>query len=124
VILVDTSVWVGHLNGGDDRVADLLERRLVLMHPYVTGEIALGALRHRDRVLRELDRLEPSLVARHDDVMTLLEGQAIWSRGIGYVDLHLLASARLMTGVSIWTFDKRLAAVAGELGVGYTPPVN
>ena len=38
--------------------------------------------------------------------------------GIGYVDAHLLASARL-GGAMLWTRDKRLHATAAELGLAH-----
>jgi predicted nucleic acid-binding protein len=124
VILVDTPIWIDHLNHGDDRLADLLERRQVVLHPYIVGELALGSLRDRVRVLRELNRMAHVAVARHDEVMALIENFGLWSRGIGYVDLHLLAAARLAADTALWTRDKRLAGVADELGVGYAPPVH
>ena len=116
MILVDTSVWVDHLRAGDEILAHLLDAEQVLGHPFVTGEIALGALRQRDLVLGALRELPQATVASDEEVLRFIGRQALFGRGIGYVDAHLLAAVRLTAGASLWTRDRRLQRVAAQLG--------
>jgi len=117
VILVDTSVWVEHLRARNEELGALLETGQVLGHPFVTGEIALGSLRQRDLILRELQELPQAEMASDQEVLHLIDRRALFGRGIGYVDVHLLASVRLTAGASLWTRDTRLHAVAAEFDV-------
>lgn len=117
MILVDTSVWVDHLRGADLALAALLEARQILTHPYVIGELALGSLRNRGVVISALTDLPSAIVADNSEVMAFIQRNALFGRGIGYVDVHLLAAARLTAGASLWTNDKRLKAVAETLGL-------
>ncbi len=116
MILVDTSVWVSHLRKSEPRLAVLLTDGLVLVHPFVIGEIACGNLRNRNTVLRNLQALPLALTAGQSEVLHLIERHRLWGRGIGWVDAHLLASARL-TGCRLWTLDRRLDAAARLLGL-------
>jgi predicted nucleic acid-binding protein len=117
VILVDTSVWVGHLRHGDDRLAALLEQEMVLAHLQVIGELALGQLRHRDAVLCEIMELPRANAAGDDEVLRLIEQEELYGSGLGYVDVHLLAATRLTPGASIWTRDGRLRSAAEKLSL-------
>lgn len=117
MILVDTSVWVGHLQAGNERLTTLLNGGEVLGHPFVIGELALGNLQRRDPFLRAYRRLPRVAVARDDEVLRFIDGQALLGRGIGYVDAHLLAAARLTPGAKLWTHDRRLHAIATQLGL-------
>ena len=122
MILVDTSVWITHLRAADDRLAVLLEAREVLGHPFVTGEVALGNLPRRDVVLGELRDLPRAAVATDEEVLDLIEREALFGRGIGYVDAHLLAAVRLTATAKLWTADRRLQTVAAELGLAAMLP--
>ncbi len=122
MILVDTSVWVDHLRVGDPELGRLLDRSLVLGHVLVRGELACGNLRRRAEVLALLADLPQAVVAEDGEVMALIDRQRLMGRGIGYVDAHLLTATLLTPGARLWTRDVRLAAVAGQLGVG--PPLN
>ena len=117
MILVDTSVWVDHLRASNERLAALLGSGEVLGHPFVMGELILGNLRQRDPVLRALRRLPRATLAGDEDVLHLIDRHALFGRGIGYVDAHLLAAVRLTAGSRLWTHDRRLEAVAAELGL-------
>lgn len=117
MILVDTSVWINHLRTTDDRLTALLDPGQILGHPFVTGEIALGDLRHRVLELRMLRRLPQAAVASDQEVLNLIERRALFGRGIGYVDAHLLAAVRLTSEARLWTADRRLQSVAAELGL-------
>lgn len=119
MILVDTSVWVDHLRDRDARLAQVLEAGNVLVHPFVIGELALGNLRHREAILRNLADLPAAERASDDEVLAFIDTMALAGSGIGYIDAHLLASARLMPGARLWTRDRRLDAVAERLGLSY-----
>ena len=115
-MLVDTSVWVDHLRRRNARLAEQLETTLVWIHPFVVGELACGNLANRTLVLGSFSALPQAPVADHGEVLAFIEAQALAGRGLGWVDMHLLASARL-AGLPLWTLDRRLAAAAGAVGV-------
>ena len=121
MFLVDTSVWVDHLRKGDDALVSVLEHDTVVMHPHVVGELALGNLKDRFAVLSLLGNLPKAVVATDDEVQTMIEELSLSGRGIGYTDAHLLAAARLTAETQLWTRDKRLKAVAGDLGLEAQP---
>lgn len=121
MILVDTSVWVDHLRSGNDQLAGVLNAGRVSTHPFVVGELACGNLRNRHEVLALLDALPTAPVARETEVRLFLEAQQLMGRGIGYIDVHLLASATLAGGDGLWTRDRRLAAVAAGLQILFEP---
>jgi predicted nucleic acid-binding protein len=120
VILVDTSVWIDHLRSGLPELASLLERGQVLYHPFVRGELACGNLRDRGEVLELLGRLPAAPVASDDEALAFIERRGLMGRGIGYVDVHLLAAVALSGTARLWTRDRRLESVAGELGLSVT----
>lgn len=117
MILVDTSVWVDHLRAGDETLARLLSREQVLAHPFVTGELALGNLGNRATVLEALLGLPQAQAATDAEVLQLIGAQELFGNGIGYVDAHLLASARLTPGTLLWTRDRRLMQAGARLGL-------
>ena len=117
MVLVDTSVWVSHLRVGNARLAALLDDAMVVCHPLVIGELACGNLRSRGEVLSLLQALPTAQQAEHHEVLQFIETHRLMGRGIGYSDAHLLTSA-VLTGIPLWTLDKRLASVATTLGVG------
>jgi predicted nucleic acid-binding protein len=121
LILLDTSVWVDHLRAGDQTVADLLEAGQVLSHPFVIGELALGHLRQRRIVLTSLQDLPRASVATDQEVLHFIERHELAGLGIGYIDVHLLASTRLTAGTYFWTRDERLSQAAERLGLARTP---
>ena len=122
MILVDTSVWAQHIRREVKSLSILLEAAEVLTHPFVIGEIAMGNLRQRDVVLRDLQDLQQAIVASDQEVLQLIDRNNQFGRGIGYVDAYLLAAARLSAGTHLWTFDNRLAAAAVQLRLEYQPP--
>ena len=115
MILVDTSVWVDHLRRGDAQLAALLECGGVVMHPFVLGEISCGSLADRSTVLELLQDLPAAIVADYDEALSFIDRHALHGKGIGFVDVHLLASVALTHGAKLWTRDKRLKAAAHEL---------
>jgi len=120
VILVDTSVWIDHLRSGNASLARLLDSGEVVAHPFVIGELALGNLTQRDLVLDAMRELPQANVAADFEVLHFIREEVLFGRGIGYVDAHLLASVRLSPGTRLWTRDKRLHEVAGQLGLVIT----
>jgi hypothetical protein len=122
VILVDTSVWVDHLRKNEAGMRRLLGVGQVLSHPYVIGELAMGSFRRRDLLLSELSNLQQAKVAEHDEVLHFVSKHRLFGLGIGYIDAHLLAAARLIPGTFLWTRDKRLSEVAHRLGLAAKEP--
>jgi predicted nucleic acid-binding protein len=120
VILVDTSVWVQHIHREVAALSALLEAGEILMHPFVVGELALGNLKNRNAVLTDFRLLPQAVVASHDEVLEFVEQSRLFGKGIGYVDSHLLAAARLSAEARLWTFDKQLDAAATQLGLAYS----
>lgn len=115
MILVDTSVWIDHLRSGEPELATALEGGRVIMHPFVLGELACGNLVNRREVLRLLNNLPAAPTATVPEALDFIEHRALMGRGIGYIDVHLLASTALADDVRIWTRDRRLVAAAAEL---------
>ncbi len=115
MILVDTSVWVDHLRAGEPALVHLLDHGLVLAHPWVTGELALGHLSQRQDILGLLTGLPSAQIATDAEVLGLIEAEQLYGLGIGYVDAQLLAATRLTADARLWTADKRLAVVARHL---------
>ena len=117
MILVDTSVWVDHLRRGDTALALALNAGTVAVHPFVVGELACGQLKARQQILSLLASLPRMQPATDDETLYFLEHHRLHGRGLGYIDVHLLAAALLHTDTRLWTRDRRLKAVAVELGV-------
>lgn len=117
MILVDTSVWIDHLRATDDDLTRLLNGGQVLVHPFVVGELALGNLANRETVLSALRGLPQAQVATDQEVQQLIRVANLFGTGTGYIDAHLLASARLSVGALLWTRDKRLSAASADLGL-------
>ena len=115
MILADTSLWIDHLRGGDAEFAAWLEGGEVLMHPFVLGELAVGNLNRREALLRDLGRLPQAVVARADEVLSLISREKLHGLGLGYVDAALLASALLTPDARLRTRDRRLQSVADRL---------
>jgi len=124
MILVDTSVWIDHLRKGDAALTAVLEGGQVLMHPFVLGELACGNLSNRVGLLALLRDLPPAPVATDDEALGFIDRHALMGRGIGYIDVHLLASAALAAPTRLWTRDKHLAKVAVHLNLRFQPQAH
>ena len=114
MVLVDTSVWVDHLRKTEPALVLLLNNSLVLMHPFVRGELACGNLKDRRKLLADLAALPAAKTASTEEVFDLIELRKLSGRGLGWTDVHLLASA-LISNARLWSIDKRLHDAALEL---------
>ncbi len=121
MILVDTSVWIDHLRVGSTALARLLDGGDVLGHPWVVGELALGHLGQRREIIGLLSSLPQAIVATQAEVLTLIERHELQGVGIGYVDAQLLAATKLTPDATLWTTDRRLAAVTSRLESAFDP---
>ena len=114
MVLVDTSVWISHLRAGEATLVKLLSSGMVLMHPFVRGELACGHLRNRQMFLSDLAALPAANSASTDEVLALIEQHKLSGRGLGWIDMHLIASA-LLSHARLWSLDKNLSSVASQL---------
>lgn len=121
MILVDTSVWVDHLRAGEPNLVKMLEQGSALVHPFVIGELALCHLRNRTLILSLLHDLPIAPVASDKEALLFLETHRLHGLGIGYIDVHLLASVALTGNSRIWTKDRRLETVAKTMRLDMTP---
>ena len=122
MILIDTSVWVDHLRASNKALVALLDTGMVLAHPFVIGELALGNLRQRGIVLEAMADLPHANVATDPEVRHFIERHGLFGCGIGYIDAHLLAAVQLTAGTELWTNDKRLHGIAVQLGLAIRLP--
>ena len=89
------------------------------MHPFVLGEVACGNLASRSKVLSLMHDLPKAPVATDAEALHFIERHRLKGRGIGYVDVHLLASVALAGTSTLWTRDARLAVVAADMALAY-----
>ncbi len=115
-ILVDTSVWIAHLRGHENRLVGELEQENVLCHPFVIGELACGTLVNRQGILALLEALPRSPTISNNEALHFVDRNELYSKGIGLIDIHLLASATLAPA-RLWTRDRCLNRVAKALGL-------
>jgi predicted nucleic acid-binding protein len=118
MVLADTSVWIEHFRHGKTRLAGNLAEGLVLMHPFISGELACGNLKNRSTVLSHLNSLPAVKLASHMEALQFMDQHRLWGLGLGWIDVHLLASA-LLSDCLFWTLDKPLARAAAGLGLGH-----
>ena len=116
MILVDTSIWINHFNKSNAGLIKLLNSAQVCIHPFVIGELSCGNISNRKEILSHLKSLPLVDTALDEEVFTFIEDKNLYGIGLGFVDVHLLASA-LIHNVKIWTGDKTLNKVAINLGI-------
>ena len=119
MILVDTSVWIDHLRRPEQELIRRLREGRVLMHAMIVGELACGNLNSRHERMREWQALPQIPVLPHTDVLTAIDARDWSGKGLGFVDVHLLASVLRREDTSLWTRDKRLGHLAGVLNIAY-----
>ncbi len=119
MVIVDTSVWVNYFRGDKDvenLLSDLLVSRRVSIHSFVIGEIALGSIADRAKIIAWLKRLHRSATVDDDTVLEMMNKHTLFSLGIGLVDMHLIASASTSDS-KIWTRDNRLGRAASMVQI-------
>jgi predicted nucleic acid-binding protein len=117
VILADTGIWIDYFRGRNAKMRKLLEDGQIATHPFIVAEIALGSLHDRRKTLSEMEALWEVKVARLTEVRRMIESHALYSRGVGLIDAHLIASCLLTQGTQLWTRDIALQKVARPLGI-------
>jgi hypothetical protein len=119
MILVDSSVWIDHFRGKENSLRVHLEREEVLMHPFVMGEIACGNLKNRNYVLAMMANLPSAVTATDREALEFIEQRSLYGRGLGYIDIHLLAATALTPDALMWSLDSRLQRVAEEMEMAH-----
>jgi predicted nucleic acid-binding protein len=114
MVLVDTSIWVTHFRQGSRQLEKLLMDAEVMCHPFIIGELACGNLKNRNEIISLLQSLPLAPTIEFDEFLFFVDRNHLMGKGIGFVDVQLLASAQL-TGVPLWTADKRLKSAADQL---------
>ena len=117
MILADTSIWVDHLRNRNLEMEKRLIRGQIVMHPFIVAEIALGSLHNRRKKLDDMDALLEVKVAQLNEVRHMIEAHALYSKGIGLTDAHLIASCLMTPGTQLWTRDADMKNVAKALGI-------
>jgi predicted nucleic acid-binding protein len=117
VILADSSIWIDFLRGRKPVMQNALEAGQVVMHPFIVAEVALGSLRNRHQTFTLMESLWMVKVAHLDEIRQMIEAHRLYSRGLGLIDVHLLASCLITPGVQLWTRDDSLEKAAQALGV-------
>jgi hypothetical protein len=120
VILVDTSIWIDHFRSSNRVLGELLHDGQVLVHPFVLGEIACGNLQNRKAIVALMQALPMATKASDGEILAMIEQRELMGRGIGLIDMHLLASC-LMQPCLLWTADRRLKTIAEELATAFEP---
>jgi len=126
MVLVDTSVWIRFLANRApyaielDRLLGLDE---VTGHELVYGELLIGDRGGRGKLLAAYEHMHQASVVPHPDVVAFVRHRNLHGRGVGWIDIHLLASA-IVGRLQLWTADPRFAAVARDLGIAYQTPAS
>ncbi len=117
-VLVDTSIWINHFRSKNNHLENLLNDTKVVCHPLVIGELACGNLKKREEILTLLEALPMAPEVEHDEALEFIEANKLMGKGIGLVDILLLASSRL-ADLPIWTNDNKLGKAADSLKISY-----
>lgn len=121
MIIVDTCVWIDHFRRPQPDIQALIAAKKIALHPYVYGELLLGGLPASGTASHELLELRACPVASATEAAAFIGWAELAGAGIGYVDAHLLLSARFVANGKVLTTDKSLRRQATRLGVAYAP---
>jgi predicted nucleic acid-binding protein len=122
LVLVDTSLWVGHFRRANPVLQSLLATDQVLCHPLIVLELACGTPpAPRERTLGDFKMLRQAVVATTEETLALVEKERLCDSGCGAMDVALLASVLLTPDSRLWTSDRNLDALASRLGVACRP---
>jgi predicted nucleic acid-binding protein len=122
VILADTTLWIDYFRSGNAEMRKRLADAQIATHPFIVAELSLGSLRERGKTLAYLEMLPQVQVAELGEVRRMVEAQALYSKGIGLTDAHLIASTLITPSTALWTRDKRLRSVTDGLGIHVNLP--
>lgn len=114
MVIVDTSIWIAHLRHGSRKLEKLLMDAEVVCHPFIAGELACGSMKNRHEIITLLQSLPMAPTIEFHEFLIFIDRNHLMGKGVGFVDIHLLASARL-AGIPLWTADKRLKSLADRL---------
>ncbi|GAB2680597.1 type II toxin-antitoxin system VapC family toxin [Aliiglaciecola aliphaticivorans] len=120
MVLVDSSVWIDHLRRKDDVLSQLLINGQVCIHPMIIGELACGHLRNRVSIIKLWQNLPHANHATHQEALHCLEKHSLFGKGVGFIDLHLLASTLLSNNTFLWTNDRRLKKLADDMKLSFS----
>ena len=118
MVIVDTSIWVTHLRKGSRQLEKLLKDAEVMCHPFIIGELACGNLKNRNEIISLLQSLPMAPTIDFDEFLFFIDRNHLMGKGVGFVDIHLLASAQL-AGVPLWTADRNLKSSADRLELSF-----
>ena|SRR5579872_3810884 len=121
MILVDTSIWVRYFAGQEpflSKTRKLLADGKVIAHELVYVEVLMGDQGSRTQFLEDYAEFPQAALLSNREVLHFVRAHKLPGRGVGWIDVHLLASA-VAGKLKLWTADPRFAAVAKELGVAY-----
>ncbi|MBU8869796.1 MAG: type II toxin-antitoxin system VapC family toxin [Gemmatimonadales bacterium] len=118
MVLVDTNIWINHFRKSNQDLVRNLNQGSVACHPFIIGELAAGNLKNRIEILDLFQSLPATPVVEPDEYLEFVSSRKLMGKGLGFVDIHILASA-VLSGIPLWTGDKRLASSADDLGIAY-----
>lgn len=119
MVLVDTSVWVSHLRHGNSVLQKLLHEGSVAIHPFIIGELACGNIRNWAEIISLMQSLSMLDVVQHEELLLFIEHNKMMGKGLGLVDVHLIAAA-MLAHIPLWTMDKKLKQACSRLGVDFS----
>ena len=119
MILVDTSVWIYHFRHGHSSLQTLLQDGRVVSHPFIIGELACGNIQNRTEILSLMQSLPMLDVIEHEELLQYIEHHALMGTGLGFVDVHLMASA-VLADIPLWTQDKNLKQACSRLSIDFS----
>lgn len=118
MVLVDTSVWVSYLHSGNSMLERLLNDGEAACHPFIIGELACGNIKNRTEILSLLKALPKVNLLDNDEVLLFIERNNLIGKGLGLIDIHLLACA-ILSEAALWTSDVKLKHEAHKSGVDF-----
>lgn len=120
LVLVDTSVWIAHWRSPVAAMSTLLRTQDVVTHSVVLGELAVGNLRDRSSILRDLRILLDATECPPAETLRFLEARRLFGLGLSWSDVQLIAAAEF-NGIPLWTLDQRLHRAVENLGLAWNP---
>lgn len=115
MVLVDTSVWIENFRKGHPRLEEMLNNTDVAIHPFIIGELACETIKNREEIRNLLQTLDSSPEISLQEILCFIEMNKLQGKGIGFIDVHLLASS-LLSDFKLWTNDKKNTQHSSEDG--------